>query len=128
VQLIINALSGSGCADFNTVLGPLSGPCPCYFRSLCCLLGTCCHIDLLAGQHYLYSWQFSQNSCTYSTLLKEDSMEETKGCIIVIAKCSDRKLQLACPTMGCIACVNKISTHPSGNASLQIVSHKRNHG
>ncbi len=105
MQLIINALSGFGCAGFNTVLGPVR--------------------PLLLPLLMLSTWNLlPQRSLGWTSLslflafLPElvyvfnslDRIQWKKQKNVSLQNALTAKLQLACPTMGCIACVNKIDT------------------
>ncbi len=106
IQLIINALSGWGCAGFNTVLGPVR---PLLLPLL--LLSTW---DLLPQRSlgwtavslflaFLPELVFVFNSLKRNQWKKQKDTSLPKNAVTA-------KIQLAIPTMGCIACVNKIDT------------------
>lgn len=106
IQLIINALSGWGCAGFNTVLGPVRP-----FLLPLLLLSTW---NLLPQRSlgwtavslflaFLPELVFVFNSLERNQWKKQKETSLPKNAVTA-------KIQLAIPTMGCIACVNKIDT------------------
>lgn len=106
IQLIINALSGWGCAGFNTVLGPVR---PLLLPLL--LLSTW---NLLPQRSlgwtavslflaFLPELVFAFNSLEKNQWKKQKDTSLPENAVTA-------KIQFAIPTMGCIACVNKIDT------------------
>eukprot|EP00984_Skeletonema_dohrnii_P002365 scaffold821_cov123-Skeletonema_dohrnii-CCMP3373.AAC.5 len=106
VQLIINALSGWGCAGFNTILGPV--------RPLLLPLLLISTWNLLPQRSlgwtalslflaFLPELVYIFNSLARNQWKKEKYTSLQNNAVTA-------RLQLAIPTMGCIACVNKIDT------------------
>lgn len=107
VQLVINALSGWGCAGFNTVLGPVR---PLLLPLL--LLSTW---NLLPQRSlgwtalslflaFLPELMYIFNSIARNRWKKQNNDTSLQNNALTA------NIQLAIPTMGCIACVNKIDT------------------
>jgi copper chaperone CopZ len=105
IQLIINALSGWGCAGFNSVLGPIRPLLlPLFILSTWNLLpqrplGWTVLSSFLA---FLPELVYTFNSLEANQWTKQKNPSNNNA---VTAK-----LQLAIPSMGCVACVNKIDT------------------
>ena len=106
VQLMINAISGWGCAGFNTVLGPVR---PLLLPLL--LLSTW---NLLPQRSlgwtalslflaFLPELVYVFNSIARNQWKKQNDTSLQNNAVTAT-------IQLAIPTMGCIACVNKIDT------------------
>ncbi len=106
LQLIINAISGWGCAGFNTVLGPVR---PLLLPLL--LLSTW---NLLPQRSlgwtalslflaFLPELVYVFNSIARDQWKKQNDTSSQNNAVTAT-------IQLAIPTMGCIACVNKIDT------------------
>jgi len=106
VQLIINALSGWGCAGFNTILGPVRPLLlPLLLLSTWNLLPqrslgwTALSLFLAFLPEVVYIF----NSLARNQWKREKDTSLQNNAVTAT-------LQLAIPTMGCIACVNKIDT------------------
>ena len=106
VQLIINALSGWGCAGFNTILGPVRPLLlPLLLLSTWSLLPqrslgwTALSLFLAFLPELVYIF----NSLASNQWKREKDTSLQNNAVTAT-------LQLAIPSMGCIACVNKIDT------------------
>ncbi|KAL7439733.1 hypothetical protein ACHAXM_008183 [Skeletonema potamos] len=108
VQLLINALSGFGCAGFNTVLGPVR---PILLPLL--MLSTW----NLLPQRSLGWTTFSlflaflpELVYIFNSLERIQWRKQKDHVLLQHAHAVTAKLQLTISNMGCIACVNKIDT------------------
>ena len=106
VQLIINAMSGWGCAGFNTVLGPVRPLLlPLLLLSTWNLLPqrslswTALSLFLAFLPEIVYVF----NSIARNQWKKQNDTSLQNNAVTAT-------IQLAIPAMGCIACVNKIDT------------------
>jgi len=110
IQLIINALSGWGCAGFNTFLGPIRPILlPLLLISTWTLLPqrplgwTFVSLFLAFLPELVDIW----NTTRSQQWQKKNIVEPTS---IVSPFPMEAKLRLDIPSMGCVACVNKIDT------------------
>lgn len=112
IQLIINALSGWGCAGFNTYLGPIRPILlPIMLLSTWTLLPqrslgwTFLSLFLAFLPESLDIWNTVRSRQWQQTSRDNNNKVGASSLLPVSAK-----LRLNCPTMGCVACVNKIDT------------------
>ncbi|KAL7539213.1 hypothetical protein ACHAXR_010881 [Thalassiosira sp. AJA248-18] len=118
IQLMINALSGWGCAGFNTYLGPIRPILlPILLFSTWKLLPqrplgwTILSLILAFLPELVDIWNTNRSRQWQQKHVDDDSknvVEESTSTSSYVAKTA--KLRLNIPTMGCVACVNKVDT------------------
>eukprot|EP00579_Thalassiosira_antarctica_P027299 CAMPEP_0202026346 /NCGR_PEP_ID=MMETSP0905-20130828/58659_1 /ASSEMBLY_ACC=CAM_ASM_000554 /TAXON_ID=420261 /ORGANISM="Thalassiosira antarctica, Strain CCMP982" /LENGTH=222 /DNA_ID=CAMNT_0048589533 /DNA_START=321 /DNA_END=986 /DNA_ORIENTATION=- len=112
IQLIINALSGWGCAGFNTYLGPIR---PILLPMLLFSTWTLLPqrslgwtiISLFLGflPELVDIWNTTRSQ-QWQQKHKDMQLSSTSSSPLPVAA----KLRLDIPTMGCVSCVNKVDT------------------
>jgi copper chaperone CopZ len=128
IQLIINSLaSAGGCAGFNSYLGPVRP----YFFSLLVYLTIISRTDLSVRRWIIESFvrfslallpemvHWSNNYRTRKwTIKKRIKIEHGHP----HTQLQEAQIELDIPTMGCVACINKIDAAIRSTAPLQIIS------
>jgi hypothetical protein len=105
VQLIINALVGAGgCAGFNTVLGPLRPS----FLSLLAYLNWVARPPLGTGFMRLSLALLPEIVDIWNQWLTESMMKQRSKELPVSSAMIQAVIEVEIPTMGCVACINKI--------------------
>jgi len=106
IQLIINALTGFGCLGFNRLLGPIR---PLILPLL--LLSTYKLLPHRSPRWTILSLllTFLPECIDILNRIRTRKVEQQKNNDIQQTM-SSAKLTLDCPTMGCVACVNKIDS------------------
>ena len=107
VQLIINTLSGFGCAGFNFVLGPVR---PFLLPVLMLSTWTLLPQRSLGWTVLSLFLAFLPEIVYIFNLLESIQWNKKKDIISLQNNAVTATLQLAIPTMGCSSCVNKIDT------------------
>jgi hypothetical protein len=123
IQLIINALTGWGCAGFNSYLGPIRPALlPLLLITTWRLLPHQSHrwtivslclafLPELVDIYTNFSRQRRKNHSSIQDITNDQSIASASS---LSSNVLEAKLKLNIPTMGCVACVNKVNSSIRG--------------